>query len=325
MKLLSAKSAYLLFLVLVLLASCKPPTIEEQVEDLLKTNDYSRRISIANNLADSLNEHAVELLLGAGAQVSAQDGLKAMVSRYSLIMKETAKTDHACECLNIILSPVLSSGGFDNNKRLYLIVDELKRTEVEPSYHYCLEQIAIEHGDDGMMAVINAWKNDKNSPSMLSAIQEFGQPAVEYLVENLGQVKDYEELLGRIGDPALPFLIEKMKDDDQRIRFSAADALVKMSGYHPSALHQLTSAIDNESTSAIARNYPFYIRMGLADTEQLLLSALDRHFTEDMCTDYANCGNATIESGASDIAAKHGYYIFTTIGDHSGPKWGSGN
>jgi hypothetical protein len=145
----------------LLLASCKPATIEEQVEDLLKTNDYSERVSIANDLADSLNERAVELLLGASVQMSAQDGLKSMVARYSFIMKEPAKADQACECLNMILTPVSKNGGFDNYQRRYLLIDELKKADVAPSYRSCLEQITLKHGEDGMLAVIESWKNDK--------------------------------------------------------------------------------------------------------------------------------------------------------------------
>ncbi len=95
--------------------------------------------------------------------------------------------------------------------------------------------------------------------------------------------------------------------------------------YDPNAVDILTSAIDNGGIKIIAKNYPFYIRLGQPGTETLLLKALDSQFNQEICVDYLNCGNTELESSASDIAAKHGYLVTPSFGSHGGPKWGSGN
>jgi len=131
--------------------------------------------------------------------------------------------------------------------------------------------------------------------------------------------------IAKRGEDAVPFLIGKMQSSSQEVRFTAADILVLMKKYRPNAVKDLTSAIDESNLSRIAENYPFYIRLGIAGTEQIILNALDNHFSKDMCVDYINCGNSTIENGASNIARRRGYEVYRTRGHHSGPKWGQGN
>ena len=131
-----------------------------------------------------------------------------------------------------------------------------------------------------------------------------------------------EDLLAHIGKPAVNALMSKMKSYEQKVRFSAADALVKMLKYNPDAVENLMQAFDNSNIGAIARNYPFYIRMGLSGTEDLLLRALHYNFGKKMCLDYLNCGNYQLEQGATYIAGEYGYRVHPEIGDYNGPKWG---
>ena len=114
-------------------------------------------------------------------------------------------------------------------------------------------------------------------------------------------------------------------DDEQSVLFAAGDVLVRMLQYHPNAVSSLISAIDNSGLRTIAKNYPFYIRLGQINTEQILLKALNQYFSTEMCVDYLNCGNKELEDGSTSIAWKKGYRITSKFGDHSGPKWGSGN
>jgi len=177
----------------------------------------------------------------------------------------------------------------------------------------------------GLKNLIDEWSVDKESQQLLNAINAYGNEAIAYLSNNLGADKNAEELLARIGKPAVGILMGKMRNSDQKIRFAAADALVMMVRFNPDAVSNLTQAFDNGSLGAIANNYPFYIRLGQSGTEDLLLKALNAYFNRSMCLDYLNCGNREIEDGSKKIAEARGYNIFSREGYHDGPKWGSGN
>jgi len=214
----------------------------------------------------------------------------------------------------------------ETNKEMEMksIICGLKIGDNDEIFQNSLITAAKKHGDDAMIQLINEWYKNQ-SKGILNAINSFGNKAILYLSNQLGKNKNAEELLAHIGKPAVNTLIAKMKNSEQDVRFAAADALVKMSKYNPNAVSNLTDAFDNKSISAIAKNYPFYIRMGLSGTEDLLLKALKTNFSKNMCVDYLNCGNWLIESNAKDIAAQHGYGVYTEHGTHYGPKWGSGN
>ena len=185
--------------------------------------------------------------------------------------------------------------------------EEFGSSEVRESFYYILQKI------------LN--KNPEKSYQIISTIDN---QLRSYLLEDISYY-NAKILLARIGDPVVAKMKKLMKNKNQSIRFSAAEVLVKMLEYFPEAVKNLTSAIDSESTKIIAKNYPFFIKLGQEGTEKLLLKSLDRHLTTMMLNDYLNCGNAVIESGSTSIGEKHGYIITTSPGFHSGPKWGSGN
>ena len=53
----------LFFSYLILLSACVNITMEQQVQSLIESNDLLERKEIAYSLADSLNTHAVELII----------------------------------------------------------------------------------------------------------------------------------------------------------------------------------------------------------------------------------------------------------------------
>lgn len=185
--------------------------------------------------------------------------------------------------------------------------EEFGSSEVRESFYHILQKI------------LN--KNPEKSYQIISTIDN---QIRSYLLEDISYY-NAKILLARIGDPIVAKMKKLMKNKNQSIRFSAAEVLVKMLEYYPEAVENLTSAIDSESTKIIAKNYPFFIKLGQEGTEKLLLKSLDRHLTTMMLNDYLNCGNTEIESEATSIGKKHGYIITTSPGFHSGPKWGSGN
>ena len=114
-----------------------------------------------------------------------------------------------------------------------------------------------------------------------------------------------------------------MKSSVQGVRFAAGDVLVEMIKYHPEVVAELIDALDDSSMYTIAKNHPFYIRLGRSGSESLLLRTLDDYFTVDMCLDFLNCGSSIIMDGAERIAYEHGYEVYQSPGAHSGPRWGS--
>ncbi|MFN9900047.1 MAG: HEAT repeat domain-containing protein, partial [bacterium] len=90
-------------------------------------------------------------------------------------------------------------------------------------------------------------------------------------MSEVGQKRNSESLLGYFGESAVLPLLGRMKSSNQEDRYAAADALVKISKTHPTAVKNLTDVFDDGSIKGIAANYPFYIRLGASGTEKLLL------------------------------------------------------
>ena len=389
------------------LLSCSSPSIEEQVEDLIETNDMADRAAIAESLADSLSPKAVELLVGLKPNYYATEALDNMLARYPLIAKDKESREKAVRCIGIMqtdkaatflgeqamvsdeknlafgylkalpqdLKKIALKSGLmiDNNAMQDSLIAEyynLGLAEVsgllnrpEQVSKKCLQKIitinivkqeipqelklksiatGLRVSDDenfrnnllsasrsfgvtGLKNLIDEWTINPESKQILSAINAYGNEALLYLSNKLGDDKNAEELLARLGKPAVGVLMGQMRSANQKVRFAAADALVLMARVNPDAVSNLTQAFDNGSLGAIANNYPFYIRLGQPGTENLLLNALSAYFNREMCLDYLNCGNQAIEGGSKKIAEARGYNIFSKEGTHDGPKWGSGN
>lgn len=227
--------------------------------------------------------------------------------------------------IEAIIELILSSKSTSDNSKYDAIVCGLRRKDLSVNFREFLNKSLKDLGRDYMLRLIEDYYADSNSDGLLVALRDYGNEVVNYLITQLAKDERAEELLAKLGDNAVSALTSKMKSNDQDIRFAAADALVKMYKYNPSSVQHLTDAFDSQSVGAVAQNYPFYIRMGLAGTEELLLKALDKRFSESMCLDYLNCGNGYVERRANEIAEEHGYYVYSDFGSHSGPIWGSGN
>jgi hypothetical protein len=324
---------------LVVLSSCGPASIEEQIEKLIESEDYSERKEIAYALADSLDNRAAELLIGAHSMPSptsdySMQALKDMLDRYSE-QSNSYESDKVDGCISYITNPN-PTHDLTNQEKIDLIIHGLKLENTDGllapnlDFQKSLSNSALKHGRTAMLNIISEWNLNQstdtaNSAGLLFAILSFKDDAINFLSEKIAEDQNAIELLAQIGEPAVQAMKIKMTDDKQSVRFAAGDVLVRMLKYHPDAILSLTSAIDNSGVSTIAKNYPFYIRLGQINTEQILLKALNQNFTLEMCEDYLNCGNQLIEDGASDIAYDYGYIVTPGFGDHYGPKWGSGN
>ena len=404
----------ILFATILLLSACGPPSIEQQVEKIIESQDFEKRKEIAYSLAETCDIYPLELLIGLHSNSKSEDAIKHMITRYSqIIQNEPYNTNRALNCISFITKPSFAQQKDEIllQKKIDFIIHGLRIKNSSLSFQKTLAISAKEIGNTATIKIINEWFRNKTSKELLYAISIFQDEAISYLTNDIrlkivsksypaflandhkdpidllveigeyavnplidliheeefgsqevresfyhilleilnenpeksdqiisviyNKVRNYlyedildssaKTLLARIGDPIVAKMKKLMKNKDQSIRFAAGEILVKMLEYHPEAVESLTSAIDSESTRMIAKNYPFYIKLGQKGTEKLLLKSLDRHLTTSMLNDYLNCGNSEIELEATSIGKKHGYLIRTSPGFHHGPKWGSGN
>ena len=315
---------------LICLISCEPNTIDKQVDEIITTTNDFDITKIAYSLADSLDTKPSKLLIALYPQQinnrvnrnlerNVKFALRGIISRYSEISDPKIE-----KCLSYITDPN-PLHALSNNNKLDLIIYGLDLPGTNDKFKTILVNSALKHNDTGMLKLIEQWKQDRNSETMLNAIKLFDQKVLLHLSDQIVNDDSSIELLARIGEPAISTMKRKMRSNEQSIRFAAGDVLVKMIEYHPNALTTLTSAINKNGIKTIARNYPFYVRLGQSGSEQILLKALRYNFTTTMCVDYLNCGSKTIEDGATKIAKANGYIVTPGFGNHSGPIWGNGN
>jgi hypothetical protein len=306
--------------------SCGPQTIEQQVEKIMQSEDSTVRTEIAFALADSLSLHPLELLTGLYPDVLAVKATEDMLLRYSqILVEDTLKKDLSTLCISYIIDPSAAGEYALNEQKINFIIYGLQFENNDDYFQSLLVNASKHHGNDALERIVNAWYENTDSKGLLGAILSYGDTAISYLSSKIGVDSNAVDLLARFGNPVVNLMIEKMKNQEQSVRFAAGDVLVRMLKYYPEAVEILTSAIDNGGIQTIEKNYPFYIRLGQSGTEKLLLKALDRYFNEEMCVDYLNCGNSEIETGATTIAAEYGYEVNQINGYHGGPKWNSGN
>lgn len=317
---------FLLILASIIFSACGPLTVEQQVEKIMKSEDEVERQLISYALADSLSIRPAELLMGLYSDPIAVEALRNMLTHYSeLIVTQPNEAHKTLECIRFIVEPSSQSQDDINQLKIDLIIYALQMDSLNIEYENTLIKAANQQGDTAMLQLIDAWYEQSGSSSLFNAIKSFDYEAISLLVDRIEYDMVAVDLLARFGQPVVNTMMEKMKDEDQDIRFAAGDVLVQMLKYDPDAITILTSAIDEGGTKIIAKNYPFYIRLGQVGTEKLLLTALNIYFNVEMCVDYLNCGNSELESGATDIAADHGYWVESMPGSHNGPIWGSGN
>ena len=313
---------FVVFSATIFFSSCSPINIEQQVQQLIEVNDIEKRRDIAYALADSLDTKASKLLLdfhssGNSKKYFANNALENMLERYS---ESTNK--QLDKCISFITDPN-PQHSISAKEKISFIVNGLMIKNSSTIFQKSLAKSVKKHGKSGIKEIIKKWNDNKSSKELLYAISLYPNQAIKYLSEKIVDDKDAVQLLARIGEPAVSTMKQKMRSTRQSVRFAAGDVLVEMLKYHPNAITSLTTAINENGVRTIARNYPFYIRLGQPDSETILLKALRQNFSTTMCVDYLNCGSKMLEDGATNIARVNGYNVTTSFNKgHSGPKWG---
>jgi hypothetical protein len=175
-----------------------------------------------------------------------------------------------------------------------------------------------------MDARANATYGDERDAAAEAVLVRIGEPAVKSLVGHIGSDEWACDVLASIGADAVPALTTALGSSDKDVRFAAADILVQIQSTAPDSVSNLTADLDKENLKPIAANYAYYIRLGRAGSEGVLVKALNKYGDEAMAVDYLNCGNDTLDAAARKWANNHGYAVFTTPGTTGGPQWGEG-
>jgi HEAT repeat protein len=166
---------------------------------------------------------------------------------------------------------------------------------------------------------------DERDDAAETVLARIGDAAVEPVMALLTSEYWAKDVLAGIGAAAVPALTSALNSDDRDMRFAAADALVQIQNKAPESVGALTADLDEENLKAVATNYAYYIRLGKAGSEEILVRALNKHGDKEMALDYLNCGNDTLDEAARKWADDHGYTVYTTPGSAGGPRWGEGN
>jgi len=136
--------------------------------------------------------------------------------------------------------------------------------------------------------------------------------AIEPLIKALGDKNDIvrknaANALGIIGEPATEALFKALEDKNRDVRINAAKALGCID--EPNVVEFLIGALKDKNLEIIAGAYSFFIHRGEADTEAILIEALNEYGDNGMATSYLNCGNSQLEQAAHTWATSHGYTI----------------
>jgi HEAT repeat protein len=124
--------------------------------------------------------------------------------------------------------------------------------------------------------------------------------------------------LGKIKDArAVTPLINALHDECPDIREEAAKALTDIAS---PAIEPLDKALKENNVKLIADAYYFFVCRGEANTEALLIEALNKYGSKSMAIDFVYCGNDQLKEAALSWARSHGYNIQEQR--VVGPGWG---
>jgi hypothetical protein len=319
--LLRSVSSIFLLSLLFISNGCKEKTLEERVIKLLQTEDSEDFREQLLEIADLLDPMAGQLLMAATKEYDrANEALKGLLELYSKEdFASTGINSRSRACIRKIVGYKSTDDQYTKEFKINLILNHIENNY---AYREFWGGLLVDYCELGFERTYNLWQQS-NVQSLVDVLPLFSNCSHNFIFENFGKKDGITDIMARMGSEMVPFLKSKFADDNRDIRFAAADALIKMKSFHPESTADLTDALGDNNIDVVAKNYPYYMRLGAPGSEGILVKALRLYFSEDMCLDYINCGNGIIESSAEQIARSKGYFITRGVGSHSGPKWGS--
>lgn len=324
------KKKILVLLTLYLFISCKQKSTSELVQDLKLNNNFKDCELISEKIASKIDDNSIVLLNEnlKNDTIKLSNSIEVFIKYYRTNFNDFDDNDQkkAIKILTELLS-------FKNNQvisvesKLDLIYRDIVTQSVVnkdkniDQISMLLDEILISYGEKGLDFMLDKY-DDTKEDVIVTSIINFDSLAINHLIVSFVDNGKHQEILAQFGEPVVDLLKNLLSNKKREIRFAAAEVLVKMIKYHPEAIQSLTNAINDENLNLISSNYPFYIRLGAVDSEDLLLRSLSADFSETMALDFLNCGNSYIEDKTVIIAKKNGYNVTSGIGMHTGPRWG---
>lgn len=311
----------------ILISSCQPKTTEELVSDLYSSSDdIEESQEIANEIASSYDLKAIDLIENKyAANTPLIETTYTNILNYYAINFDEKNRKLAHTFIDKMIGSK-SNSNLKNESKVNIFVSGLENSK-STNFNSELNQHIINFensnsNNDVLDRLFEDWESNK-SKITLNSILYFKNYSSDYFLTKIGTDENAKDLVSHFGEPVVDELKVMMKNSESKIRYAAAEVLIKMIKLHPEAVKSLTDALKDEDLSMIANNYPFYIRLGAKGTEDLLLMTLRDNFKLTMAVDFLNCGNPYIEKGTIAIAKNNGYHVTSNIGFNSGPIWGS--
>jgi hypothetical protein len=320
-----------LFSLSIVIFSCQPKTTEELVSELNTSESIEESNNIAKEIALSYDFKAIDLIENQYA-----DNTPLIEETYINILNYYAgnfdKFNDKDKILSVtFINKMIGSESVTKLKKeaiVNIFVSGLENSKSRNFNHELNKQIIDFENLISERIVLEKlfeiWKNS-NSEVVLNSILYFDNYSAEYFISKIISDEKTKKLVAHFGEPVVNDLKEMMQNSSSETRYAAAEVLIKMIKLHPEAVKSLTNALKDEDLSKITNNYPFYIRLGVKGTEDLLLMTLRKNFNLTMGVDFLNCGNEYIEKGTVLIAKNNGYSVTSNVRFNSGPIWGSGN
>ncbi len=308
----------LLLMLAVTITGCSSTPNSELISAITTNADAQQRKTAAETLAGRGDAASVKSIAAvASTNRYAAEGLETMTDTF-----ERSGTTSAIRCL----------GEVKTERAVYILWKMLTSptSGTEDTKIEAAKSLGVTGSESSISGLVSAYKlcpSEAVKTSVRDTLKNLGASAVKPLVSGLvEQDTDWiAGVLADIGDPAVPLLVEKLKDERREVRFGAAMALVKMKDKNPKAVAPFMAMLANHDLQGMADNYPFFIKLGSPGTEETLVEVIREHGDMTMCLDYLNCGNQRLDEAGREWARNNGYNVYTAPGSHGGPKWGEGN
>lgn len=215
-----------------------------------------------------------------------------------------------------------------------ILLDQSQESELTEALMGCLEAFGNERAAEVLIDA-RCKLDDAQDPTKAALIDKavvaVGEPSAPHLLPLLGgpRTTTAESILAQIGWPALKYLEAHidLHKDEHAIRGAACIPLFQIHiNKNPEVLGHMVNYLRNRDWNGAIRHvsvhYKAFIEFGIRGSEYYLIDALNAYGNIPMGDDYLNCGCDLLDQAARAWAARHGYIVVTTPGQHEGPAWG---
>lgn len=144
-----------------------------------------------------------------------------------------------------------------------------------------------------------------------------------FIIEEDGALRTHAyNLLFQFPQEDLEFLNQKLKDV-----MEVVEKLNSSTNNSDEEFQQTVERISFDQLRWLARAYKYFLKVGIPNSEEALIWALDMYGNKTMAVNYLNCGNEMLEKAAKQWAKDHNYLIIPqpSFSSSGGPIWGSEN